>query len=68
MRGVADLAEFEDVRIACSFQKEASVILDMLLAIEPSLLRSSGRMPRTSTPEALCADDASADNGAMKLA
>ena len=35
MRGVADLGEFKDVRIACSFQKEASVILDLVLPVVP---------------------------------
>ena len=32
---VAGLARFEDVRIACSFQKEASVILDLVLPVIP---------------------------------
>ena len=40
--------------------KPSSVPCLMLLAIEPSLPRSAARMPRTSTPEALNGDDASA--------
>jgi phosphoadenosine phosphosulfate reductase len=35
MRGVTDLTRFDDVRIACSFQKEASVVLDLLLPVVP---------------------------------
>ena len=32
---LAQLAAFEDVRIACSFQKEASVVLDLVLPVVP---------------------------------
>ena len=40
--------------------KPSSVPCLMLLAIEGSFFRSPSRMPRTSTPEALKAEDASA--------
>ena len=44
----------------CPSSKPSSVPCLMFEAIEVRLLRSSARMPRTSTPEALKAEDASA--------
>ena len=35
MRGVEDLARFERIAIACSFQKEEAVLLDLLLPVVP---------------------------------
>ena len=35
MRDLGDLAGLDDVRIACSFQKEASVVLDLILPLVP---------------------------------
>ena len=44
----------------CPSSKPSSVPCLMFLAIDDSLARSPARMPRTSTPEALNGDDASA--------
>ena len=44
----------------CPSSKPSSVPCLMFLAIEESFDRSPARMPRTSTPEALNGDDASA--------
>jgi len=44
----------------CPASKPSSVPARRLLAIEPTCLRSSARTPRTSTPEALKGEDASA--------